>query len=207
MNSSTFNIFNRVVYIGFGLLLGIQAMQFWDRQADHTRLTNESSDALVASEDVSLAYADNPALEAELAHKQHAVISLGADDKQLIQQVVRDEIRMQLSNASGELDSRDSDVLLPASSDSSTPQHAQSNSTQSTDSSQLQTESYEVANQIIEDAISSNQWDSIAAKQLVDQFRFMTVKQELEVRTKFANAVNEGWITPNMPLDLVLQGE
>ncbi|MCW8876818.1 MAG: hypothetical protein OQK04_01695 [Kangiellaceae bacterium] len=204
MSNSTFSILNRIVYIGFGLLLGMQLLHFWNYPNEHAVATEKPSDAFYASEgDKSLSNTSS-SFDSDIARAPSNSITLQADDKQLIEKVIRDEIRIQLSKMASESSSQSNHLAqnkLSASSNS--PVNQSSNpATEISPPGEQQIKSFDIANQIIDDAISSNQWDTAIAKQLIDQFHSMTVAQELEVRTKFANAVNEGWITPDMPLDL-----
>lgn len=182
MQLSKIDLLNRTVYIGFGLLLGLQAAQLWwqpVQSSDNTK-SNQTDGNIATYNRIEL---------------------IAAADEQLkifIEHVIRDEIKTQLKTATAY---SNVDPTRPESHMSETTMIGADENVASV-ITEKQQQSYQVADQLIEDVILSGNWNSEFADQLAGYLQTLTTDQELAIRVKYANAVNEGWIVPDAPLGI-----
>ncbi|WP_444994643.1 hypothetical protein [Aliikangiella sp. IMCC44359] len=177
MKLSITDLFNRVIYVGFGLLLGLQIVQLW-----------QTPDEVLASH-------DNATIESDSANSNGGIEN--TEFKLFLERVIREEIQLQLAHNTVPKTS----VLQTEKSTSASQNLISEESANKT--FEQQRLSFQKADELISNAIDSNHWNTDSAQQLISHLSQLTPAQELAIRTKYANAVNEGFITPDMPLELI----
>jgi len=182
MKPTTVNLLNRVVYLGFGLLLGLQITQLWESSDENLHTDN----AVILKADIS--DSGSPIKNTEI--------------KVFLEQVVRNEIKTQMTNYIAR--SEENSHVEPLHQASNNRMNESPLSDNSSDEySEQQQVSYQLAEQVIEDAMASSHWNEDIATQLVNHLNVLTPEQEFAIRAKYANAINEGLIVPDMPLELI----
>ncbi len=196
---------NRCLFLGVGLLLGFQLNSLNDDTEKSTMETTEDVTAQFES-----------AVDSEVKLQQ------------LIEQTIRDELsRNLISYRTASTDALSANKISTdaASTDKSMNQSAyayhnaqdKSLNNQTADTSvhyqtisrsqpaatEQQQRNYQAADLLVDNAINSGNWDTDIAKQLVSHLNSLTTEQELAIRVKYANAINQGMITPESPLDMV----
>ena len=108
--------------------------------------------------------------------------------------MIREELQIQLEP-----------LVTSSSKAQSNNMYPQQNAAVQVQASEEQQLSYHSADQLIDDAALSGNWDSSTDSQLTDYLQKLTPEQEFEIRAKYANAINEGLITSEAPLGMAKQ--
>ncbi|TQV87615.1 hypothetical protein [Aliikangiella coralliicola] len=192
MKPSVVDLFNRIVYICCGVLLGVVVIPLWQSSDVQLDKSNDVSETIELDSNQQ-----NYTSENQLSRHSNNI-----KFKKFVEAVIRDEIEKQLSVYLSERSAFPNELLNQRT------QFSQNNKAEGSqellqENTEQQVLSYQAAEQLLNQAVETSHWDSNIAKQLLSHLNNLTIEQELAIRTQYANAVNEGWIVPEMPLDMI----
>lgn len=198
MANDSVTLSKRSIFIGFGLLLGLQLLQLWHQLSSSTtpissEITKTNSDVT----EVKNADKDNGLKDGEIETAYDSNDDLSAFIALVIQKEIHKETEAQTETIISEISNLNTVAQSP---------DANANVQPSSDTPHILTEkqqfSFESANNLIDEAISVGHWDNAFENRLASQLKNLPTQQKLEVRMKYAKAINDGLITPSVPMGL-----